>query len=77
MLSVLQDNSAENTKYLFNVVKNLKITKCDGENVETVASLIHGVVSCLSNLVYSNGQSELLDDFDDYLLDIFNTTSIT
>ena len=76
MLGVLQENSAENGKYLFNVVKTLKITEYVSNNAKSVVSLIHGVVVCLRNMVYARGQSALLDYFYDYLLSLFNTTSV-
>ena len=63
MLDSLQDNSAETDKYLVNVVNTLKITECDGKNVETCVSLICVVFSRLSNLVDASGQSTFLDDF--------------
>ena len=76
MLSVLQDYSAETSKYQINVVKTLKITEYDGDNTKTVFSLINGVISCLVNLLDSNFQSTLPEKFANFLLDVFKTTSV-
>ena len=56
MLDVLQENSGETAKYLFNVINNNKITEYYGNNTNTVVSLIRGVFSHPSNLVDANGQ---------------------
>ena len=77
MLYALQENSAETSKYLVNVIKNLKITDYYDNNVEIIITLIYGVVSCLRNLVYANSKSASPDDFADYLLDVFKTTSVS
>ena len=77
ILYVLHYKFSETAKKLVNVFKTLKIMKHNGENVETVVSLICGLFSRLRNLVDARGQSELPEDFSDDILDIFNTTSAT
>ena len=77
MLDAIQDNSAETDNYLVNTVKTLKVPEYEGKNFETFVSLVHWVASILSNLVYTSGQITLPDNFDSYLLEVFNTTSVT
>ena len=76
-MDVLKNNSTENTKYLFNTVKTLKIAEYIDNNVDTFASFVFGVVSWLINLVYSNGKCALPEKFVNYLLGLFKTTSVT
>ena len=56
ILYVFQDNSDETVEYLVNIFKTLKITEYNGENVNTVVSIIYIFVSCLSNLSYESVQ---------------------
>ena len=77
ILYVFQDNSDETVEYLVNIVKTLKITEYNGENVNTVVSIIYIFVSCLSNLSYESVQRTSPIFFSDYLLEVFNTTSVT
>jgi hypothetical protein len=73
LMDLLQNNSAEAAEYLVNVVKNLKISNFDGENVLKVVSLIRGAVKRLTNLKDARGQSALPTDLADHLLDVFQT----
>jgi hypothetical protein len=76
LMDLLQNNSAEAAEYLVNVVKNLKISNFDGENVLKVVSLIRGAVKRLTNLKDARGQSALPTDLADHLLDVFQTSSV-
>ena len=77
MVGVTQDSSAENFKYMVNVVKTLKITEYDGKNVKTVVGIIQGVVGHIRNMIDAIGQIALPKYISGYLLDIYNTTSVT
>jgi hypothetical protein len=76
LMDLLQNNLAEAADYLVNVVKNLKISNFDGENVLKVVSLIRGAVKRLTNLKDARGQSALPTDLADHLLDVFQTSSV-
>jgi hypothetical protein len=76
LMDLLQNNSAEAAEYLVNVVKNLKISSFDGENILKVVSLIRGAVKGLSNLKDATGQSALPKDLANHLLDVFQTSSV-
>jgi hypothetical protein len=76
LMDLLQNKSAEAAEYLVNVVKNLKISNFDGENVLKVVSLIRGAVKRLTNLKDARGQSALPTDLADHLLDVFQTSSV-
>jgi hypothetical protein len=76
LMDLLQNNSAEAADYLVNVVKNLKISNFDGENVLKVVSLIRGAVKRLTNLKDARGQSALPTDLADHLLDVFQTSLV-
>jgi hypothetical protein len=76
LMDLLQNNSAEAAEYLVNVVKNLKISNFDGENILKVVSLIRGAVKRLTNLKDATGQSALPKDLADHLLDVFQTSSV-
>ena len=77
MLDVLHDNSTKTAKYLVNVIKNLIIPEYNGNNANTVVSIIHTMIGGLINLVDTSSQSVFTGDFAKYILDIFNTTSVT
>lgn len=76
MIDILQNNSDEAAKYLISVVKNLKITNYDGENVDKVVSLIRGAYNRLTNLRSNTKQSLLPDDFPEMILKVFQTSSV-
>jgi hypothetical protein len=76
LMDLLQNNSAEAAEYLVNVVKHLKISNFDGENILKVVSLIRGAVKRLTNLKDATGQSALPKDLANHLLDVFQTLSV-
>jgi hypothetical protein len=76
LMDLLQNNSAKAAEYLVNVVKNLKILSFNGENVLKVASLIRGAVKRLTNLKDARGQSALLTNLANHLLDVFQTSLV-
>jgi hypothetical protein len=76
LMDLLQNNSTEAAEYLVNVVKNLKITNFDGENILKVVSLIRGAVKRLTNLKDATGQNALPKDLPNHLLDVFQTSSV-
>jgi hypothetical protein len=76
LMDLLQNNSAEAAEYLVNVVKHLKISNFDGENILNVVSLIRGAVKCLTSLKDATGQSALPKDLANHLLDVFQTSSV-
>jgi hypothetical protein len=76
LMDLLQNNSTEAAEYLVNVVKNLKITNFDGENILKVVSLIRGAVKRLTNLKDATGQTALPKDLPNHLLDVFQTLSV-
>jgi hypothetical protein len=76
LMDLLQNNSAEAAEYLVNVVKHLKISNFDGENILKVVSLIRGAVKRLTNLKDATGQSALPKDLATHLLDVFQTSSV-
>jgi hypothetical protein len=76
MLDLLQNNSDDTATYLINVIKNLKITDFDGEDINKVVSLIRGAVSRLGNLKMKSGLRALPEDFAEILLKVFKTSSV-
>lgn len=76
MMDKLQNNSEDAATYLISVVKNLKITDYDGENVNTVVGLIRGAHNRLLNLKSKTQKSLLPEDFAETLLQIFQTSSV-
>jgi hypothetical protein len=76
MMDKLQNNSEDAAAYLISVVKNLKITDYDGENVNTVVGLIRGAHNRLLNLKSKTQKSLLPEDFAETLLQIFQTSSV-
>jgi hypothetical protein len=76
LMDLLQNNSAEAAEYLINVVKNLKISNFDGENILKVVSLIRGAVKRLTNLKDATGQSALPKDMANHLLDVVQTSLV-
>ena len=76
MMDILQSSSEEAAKYLIKVVRNIKVTDYDGENIETVVSLIRGAVNRLDNLRDQHNNSSIPKDFIEDIVAIFQTTSI-
>jgi hypothetical protein len=76
MMDKLQNNSEDAATYLISVVKNLKITDYDGENVDNVVSLVRGAHKRLLNLKSRTQKSLLPDDFAETLLQVFQTSSV-
>jgi hypothetical protein len=58
------------------MVKSLKLTNFDGENVEKVVSLIRGAVNCLENLKTRTGKGALPSDMPEHLIKVFQTSSV-
>ena len=58
---------------MVNVVKTITITEYNVKNFKTVISLTHRVLGRFIFLLDTNGQSELLDNFVNYLLDVSKT----
>jgi uncharacterized protein YaaW (UPF0174 family) len=76
MMDKLQNNSEDAATYLISVVKSLKITDYDGENVDNVVSLVRGTHKRLLNLKSRTQKSLLPDDFAETLLQVFQTSSV-
>jgi hypothetical protein len=76
MMDKLQNNSEDAATHLILVVKSLKITDYDGENVDNVVSLVRGAHKRLLNLKSRTQKSLLPDDFAETLLQVFQTSSV-
>jgi hypothetical protein len=76
MMDAIQNNSEESAEYLVSMVKNMKLTSIDGENVEKAVSLVRGAVKRLENLKIYGGKSALPLDMAEHLLKVFQTSSV-
>ena len=76
MMGILQSSSEEAAKYLIKTVKETKITNYNGENVETVVSLIRGAVYCLQNLRSGTYPDSIPTDFVEEIVRLFQTSSL-
>jgi len=76
MIGILQNDSKDAAEFLINKVKTLNISTYEGENIETVVSLIRGAIDRLENLRDENDKSYIPDDFHEDLYNVFQTTSV-
>ena len=76
LMDTLQIHSKEAAEYLVTMVKNLKISNIDGENVSEMNSKIRGAINRLKNLKDENGKSHLPDDMPTTLLEVYQTSSV-
>jgi hypothetical protein len=58
------------------MVKSLKLTNFDGENVEKVVSLICGAVNRLENLKTRTGKGSIPSDMPEHLIKVIQTSLV-
>jgi hypothetical protein len=75
MLDMLQDNSEDSAEFIISQVKNLKISEEKDEDVETVITKIRTAEQRLKNLKTRSGRAALPEEFPDYVLKVFQTSS--
>jgi hypothetical protein len=71
MMKKLQYDTEDAVRYLQESVKKMKLTHFDGENVERAVSLLRG-----AERRFKNTKMGVPDDFTQWVLDIFQTSSV-
>jgi hypothetical protein len=76
MMDMLQDNSEDSAEFIISQVKNLKISEEKDEDVETVITKIRAAEQRLKNLKTRSGRQAYPAEFPDYILKVFQTSSV-
>ena len=71
MLELLQVNNCEAVHYLIKLVKGIKISEIEGENVSTAVSTIWAAVDRLKSIIDpATNRDSLPDDFEDTIIQV-------
>jgi hypothetical protein len=77
MIDQLQVSTEAATRYFLNLLRDLKVSAFDGENIDQVVSMVRAAVQRLKNLKDPRTlKNAIPENLQQTLLDIFQTTSV-